>query len=68
QKNKKTLTIEVLSHQHNRGASLYTSAVKIDQVSLGVGAGNSKKAASTGSKFMLLWGLIFRYGPPCERL
>jgi ribonuclease-3 len=45
QKNKKTLTFDVLSHQQNSGASLYTIAVKIDQVSLGVGAGNSKKAA-----------------------
>jgi ribonuclease-3 len=45
QKNKKTLSFEVISHQQNQGTSLYTISVKIDQNSMGIGKGNSKKAA-----------------------
>lgn len=45
QKNKKVLTFEVISHQQNSGTSLYTISVKIDQTSMGIGTGNSKKAA-----------------------
>jgi ribonuclease-3 len=45
QKHKKNLAFEVLFHKQDQGLSVYKIAVKIDNVNMGIGEGNSKKAA-----------------------
>jgi ribonuclease-3 len=45
QKHKRVLLFEVQSHKQDQGSSQYKIVAKVDQVVMGIGEGNSKKAA-----------------------
>lgn len=45
QKHKKTLVFEVIQHKQEQGNNHYSMVCKIDQASMGIGEGSSKKAA-----------------------